>query len=191
MNILRKIYNWMGEKVYSKYALFWLSALFFMEAIFFIPVDPLLILYCVQNSKKSFLYATIATISSVMGGITGFLIGKLMWNSIGINMVKWIISEATFNSAIMKYKLYQNWAVLIAGFTPLPYKAITLSAGFCGLSIIPFITFSFISRGSRFFLMAGAIKVWGAQIKDFIDQYFNQLVILFTIILVASFWLLK
>jgi len=191
MNILRKIYDWMGAKVYSKHATLWLAALFFIEAIFFIPVDPLLILYCVQNNKKSLYYALIATVASVAGGIAGYIIGKLMWQTVGINLVKWIISEAAFNAAILKYKLYQNWAVLIAASTPLPYKAVTLSAGFCGLALTPFIVFSFISRGARFFLVAGTIRIWGPQIKDFIDQHFNKLVILFTIILIASFWLLK
>lgn len=191
MKVIRKTYDWMGNKVESKHALFWLSILFFVEAIFFLPVDPLLVLFCVQNNKKAFLYATIATISSICGGIAGYLIGSLMWQSVGIKMVSWIISEATFNSAVLKYKLYQNWAVLIAGFTPLPYKAITLSAGFCNLPILPFILFSLISRGARFFLIAGTIYIWGTQIKNFIDRYFNQLVLLFTVLLILSFLLLK
>ena len=114
-----------------------------------------------------------------------------MWEGIGAKLVSWIISENTFNNAVLKYKLYQNWAVLIAGFTPLPYKAVTLSAGFCKLSLMPFIVFSLISRGARFFLIAGAIRIWGIQIKNFIDRYFNQLVILFTIIIILSFLLLK
>ena len=191
MNFIRKIYDWMGEKVHSQHAVTWLAFLFFIEAFFFIPVDPLLILFCIQNNKKSLYYATVATISSVAGGIMGYTIGKLMWNTVGINLIKWVISQATFDTAVLKYKLYQNWAVLIAGFTPLPYKAITLSAGFCCLPIVPFIIFSFIGRGVRFFLVAGAIRIWGNPIKNFIDRWFNQLVILFTIILIASFWLLK
>ncbi len=191
MNIIRKTYDWMGSKVYSTYSTAWLALLFFVEAFFFFPVDPLLILFCVQNSKKSIFYATIATVSSVVGGFVGYMIGSIMWQSVGIKLVSWVISEKTFYSAIAKYKMYQNWAVLIAGFTPLPYKAITLSAGFCNLPILPFIFFSLISRGARFFLIAGIIKIWGAQIKYFIDRYFNQLVILFTIVLMLSFWLLK
>ncbi|MFC1894689.1 YqaA family protein [Candidatus Dependentiae bacterium] len=191
MKIIRNIYDWMSSKVDSKYAIFWLSILFFTEAIFFFPVDPLLILFCVQNSKRSFFYATIATFSSLLGGILGYTIGALMWKSVGIKMVTWIISEATFNNAVLKYKLYQSWAVLIAGFTPLPYKVITLSAGFCNLPLIPFIVFSLISRGARFFLIAGIIYTWGSQIKYFIDRYFNQLVLLFTILMILSFWLLK
>ena len=191
MKFIRKIYDWMEKKTTSPYATYWLSFLFFVEAFFFIPVDPLLILFCINRSKKSLYYAAVATISSVAGGIFGYTLGALMWKSIGSKFVGWIISEAAFNSAILKYKLYQNWAVLIAGFTPLPYKAITLSAGFCKLDILPFIIFSLISRGARFFLLAGVIRIWGNQIKSIIDRYFNQLVILFTVLVVLSFWLLK
>jgi len=191
MKFVRKIYDWMGAKVESAYATTWLSFLFFIEAFFFIPVDPLLIIFCVQKSKRSLYYAAVATLSSVAGGFVGYMIGSVMWNSIGLKLVSWIISEQAFHKAVLKYKLYQNWAVLIAGFTPLPYKAITLSAGFCKLPIVPFLVFSLISRGARFFLVAGIIRIWGAQIKYFIDRYFNQLVILFTVLLVLSIWLLK
>jgi membrane protein YqaA with SNARE-associated domain len=162
MKIIRTLYDWMGTKVDSYYANTWLSLLFFIEAFFFIPVDPLLILFCVQKNKRSLYYATVATLSSVIGGFVGYMIGAVMWNSIGIKLVSWIISEQTFHNAVLKYKLYQNWAVLIAGFTPLPYKAITLSAGFCNLPLIPFLVFSLISRGARFFLVAGIIRIWGA-----------------------------
>jgi len=191
MNYIRKLYDWMGEKVKSPYADYWLGMFFFMEAVFFIPVDPLLILYCIHNRSKSIYYATLATLSSVAGGLFGYFIGATLWDSVGIKLVSWIISESSFNGAVENYKLYQNWAVFIAGFTPLPYKAITISAGFCGLSVIPFITFSLLSRGSRFFLLAGTIRIWGEQVKGFIDRYFNQLVVLFVILIVLSFWILK
>ena len=191
MNILKKIYEWMGAKTQSPYANIWLAALFFIEAIFFVPVDPILILYSIENRKKSFYYAAIATVSSVLGGIFGYIIGALLWSSVGIKLVSWAISESSFLKAVQTYKLYQNWAVLIAGFTPLPYKAITLSAGFCGLPIIPFAICSLISRGLRFFLIAGLLRIWGAQVKYFIDRYFNQLVVLFVVLVAISFWVLR
>ncbi len=191
MNIVRKFYDWLGQKVHSPHAQYWLASLFFIEAIFFVPVDPLLILFCVENNKKSLTYSAIATISSVAGGVFGYFIGAIMWERIGITLVSWVISEQAFMSAIEKYKLYQNWAVFIAGFTPLPYKAITLSAGFCRLNLPSFILFSFLSRGARFFLLGGIIKIWGKQIHIFIDRYFNQLVVLCTLIIVFGFWLLK
>ena len=114
-----------------------------------------------------------------------------MWDSVGAQLVKLIISPATFESIRNKYVLYESWAVFIAGFTPIPYKAVTLSAGFCRLPVIPFISYSILARGARFFLVAGAIKIWGARIKLFIDRYFNQLVVLFLVIIIACVWLLK
>lgn len=192
MKFVRRVYDWMSEKVHSPYADFWLSALFFIEAsVFPIPVDPLLILYCVENNVRSFYYATLSTMSSIFGGVFGYLIGFCLWDSIGINLVNWIISEATFNQVVTKYHTYQTWAVLIAGFTPVPYKAVTISAGFCKLPIIPFFVYSLLARGARFFLIAGAIKLWGPQIKSFIDRFFNTLVIVFVILLGASVWLFK
>ncbi len=184
---IRNVYDWMGEKVDSPHALFWLFLLFFIESsIFFIPVDPLLILYCVHNNKRSFFYAGLATIASVLGGIFGYMIGSLMWQSIGVNLVGRLFSEQAFLNLVSRYKLYQNWAVLIAGFTPVPYKAVTISAGFCHLPIVPFIWYSFLARGARFFLVAGMIRIWGSQVKTFINKYFNLLVVMFTVIVILS-----
>jgi len=192
LKIIRRIYDWMGSKVDSPYALWWLAGLFFIESsVFIIPVDPLLILFCVTNNKRSLYYATVATAASVMGGIFGYAIGAFMWKSIGASLVTWLISEATFNSIVAKYKIYENWAVLIAGFTPVPYKAVTISAGFCGLSFLPFVFYSTIARGARFFMLAGAIMLWGPRIKIFIDKYFNHLVILFALLVIVSCLILK
>ncbi len=184
--LIRHIYDWMGDKVRSPYATIWLAFLFFIEAIFFLPVDPILMLFCIENQKRSLYYAAVATSASVLGGLGGYLIGALAWQSIGQQLVNLVISQASFERAVANYEYYQNAAVLIAGFTPLPYKAITLSAGFCRLPVIPFLLCSLISRGARFFLVAGAIHLWGASMKLFIDRYFNQLVVLFTLLVVGS-----
>lgn len=192
MKIIRAAYDWMGSKVESKFSIMWLAGFFFIEAFcFIIPVDPLLILFCIEKQAKAFYYAMIATLSSVLGGIFGYMIGYLLWDSVGIKLVTMIISVEVFEMAKLKYQLYQNWAVLIAGFSPLPYKAVTLSAGFCHFSLSSFIIFSFIARGARFFLIAGIIKLFGPSIKIFIDRNFNQLVILFTLIVIFCVWLIK
>lgn len=181
----------MGTKTQSAYADLWLALLFFIEAIFFIPVDPLLMIYCIENKKKSLHYAFIATISSVAGGLFAYLIGAFLWGSIGTSLVNLFLSEAAFSKAVNTYGQYQVWAVLVAGFTPLPYKAITLSAGFCRLPILPFIICSIISRGARFFLVASLLRIWGTQVRHFIDRYFNQLVLLFVFLVVISFAIFK
>lgn len=192
MKVIRQIYDWMGTKVHSSYGLAWLAVLFFIEASFFIvPVDPLLILFCIEDNRRSFFYAAIATIASVAGGVFGYFIGAVLWESIGINLVNWLISEETFNGIVLKYQLYDHWAILIGGFTPIPYKAVTISAGFCNLSLFSFVFYSTIARGARFFMVAGAIRLWGAHIKNCIDRYFNYLVLAFVVIFVMSCTLLK
>jgi len=194
--MLKKIYDWLGSKVHSNYADQLLCMLFYLEAIVLIPVDPILILYCLERQKRSFTYATMATISSIAGGVTGYLIGYFLWNIAGqqilnFKIVSYLLPQETFFYLRSLYHKYATLAILISGFTPIPYKAATLSAGFCKLPLTHFILFSFIARGARFFLVAGIISVWGNQIKLFINRYFNILTIVFSLILLAMFFIPK
>jgi len=194
--MLKRIYDWMGTKVHSPYATPFLSFIFFIEAIFFIPVDPILALYCIEQREKSFWYATIATISSVVGGMAAYLIGFTLWQTVGPQIihsqtVNYVLSPETFAYLCEQYQIYAHWAVLILGFSPLPYKAATLSAGFCSISFLPFVLFSVIARGARFFLVALVLNTWGVQIKKYIDRYFYLLVVLFLVIIVALIWLIR
>lgn len=187
MNIIRKIYDWMSAKVESPYAIWWLAVLFFVESSFLvIPVDPLLILFCVERTKRSFFYAFVATVASVFGGLFGYFIGAVLWKSVGVTLVTWVISETTFYNIVAKYKMNQHWAIFLAGFLPLPYKAVTISAGFCHLPLVPFMFYSILARGGRFFLVAGLIRWLGPQVKVFIDRYFNHLVVAFVGIFIVS-----
>lgn len=187
--MLKRLYDWLGKQVHSPYAVPLLAVLFFVEAIFFIPVDPILMLYCMEYQKKSLYFAFVATIASVLGGITGYMIGALLWATVGQSLVSLILSQETFDHAVGQFNEHQNWAVLIAGFTPVPYKAVTLGAGFCKLPLIPFIINSLISRGARFFLIGAIISVWGKQMKVYIDRYFNILAVLFVILVALCMWL--
>ncbi len=185
--MLKKLYDKLGSYVTSPYANYILASLFFIEAIFFIPVDPLLVLFCLHNRKKSFFYATIATLSSVAGGICAYYCGLLLWESVGERLISLACSPQQFQNALLYFKEYENWAVIIGGLTPIPYKVITLSAGFCKLPLAPFIFFSLLARGIRFFLISSVIYVWGQAIKEYIDRYFNILVLLFTLLVFAGF----
>ena len=194
--MLKKIYDWLGSKVHSKYADYILCTLFYLEALFLIPVDPILVLYCIENRKKSLTYAAMATVFSVIGGISGYLLGSWLWDIAGpqilnFRLVSYLLPLATFEQLRSQYHQYSHWAILISGFTPLPYKAATLSAGFCKLPLLPFIICSLISRGVRFFLIAGIVKIWGEQIKFLIDKYFNILTIIFVAILVFMIFVIQ
>jgi len=186
----------MGAKVHSRYADHLLGFLFFLEAIFFIPVDPILIFFCLERPERALRYAAISTIFSTLGGLTGYLIGLILWEWVGpqvvhSKIVTSIVSPEMFDYLCKQYDLYAHWAILIAGFTPVPYKAATLSAGFCKISLVPFIICSIISRGARFYLLAIVIKIWGKQIRRYIDRYFNLLVLLTVILIVGTIWLIK
>jgi len=192
VNILKRLYDWMGKQVHTAYATPMLALLFFIEAtVFFIPVDPLLILYCIEHRNRSLYYATVATIASVIGGVFGYGIGLALWESIGQLIVNYIISPTTFAEVVHGFTKYESAAVLIAGFTPVPYKAVTIGAGFCKLPIVPFVTYSLIARGARFYLLAIIIRIWGKEIKEYIDRYFNLFVLLFMIIVAGGIFIIK
>ena len=188
---IRNLYDWMGEKVHSPYATWLLAVFFFIEAIFFFPADPLLILFCVEKREKAWFYATVATAASVAGGVLGYYIGYWVWSLIGYKLVTVFSTQQTFLNLCEQYRLYQTWAVLVAGFTPIPYKLVTLTAGFCKLPLFPFILCSIIARGSRFYLVAGVISIWGKTIKKHIDRYFNTLLIIFTVLVLSTLLIFK
>ena len=188
--MLKRIYIRLGNYVASPYADYILALLCYIEALFFFPVDPLLMLYCLENRSKSLYYATIATISSVAGGTTGYFIGYTLWESFGQRMVFMFFTPDQFSYAVNLLKSHEALAIFIGGFTPIPYKLFTLCAGFCKLSLTSFILFSLLSRGARFFLIAGIIQIWGDPIKEYIDRYFNFLVVLITGIVALTVWML-
>lgn len=195
--MLKAIYRWMGSCVHKKHADLLLMVLFYFEAlILFLPTDPMLIVYCIERRKKAFWYAFIATVASVLGGATGYLIGYWLWDSYGqiiINsrLVSFALKPEDFSYLCELYKKHELMAVFIAGFTPVPYKAATFTAGFCRLGFIPFVLCSFVARGARFFLYAIVISIWGEKIKEFLDRYFNLLVLLIILLISGSIWLCK
>ena len=188
---IRELYDWMGSFTDSPYGDYMLGAFFFIEAIFFFPADPLLVFILCKKTQKSIYYATIATIASVIGGVGGYYIGYSVWSLIGQKLVALITTEEAFKNLCEYYALRQNWAVLIAGFTPIPYKLVTLTAGFCKLSLLPFIVCSFIARGARFYLVGIVMYFWGKTIQKYIDQYFNTLVIIFMLLVLSTILMIK
>lgn len=187
----------MGSCVYKQHADLILFVLFYFEAlIFIIPTDPMLIFYCIEKQKKALWYAFLATAGSVLGGITGYIIGYTIWQSLGQQIIHnpWvnlILSPADFYYLCDLYQDHEYLAILVAGFTPVPYKAATFSAGFCKLAFIPFVICSIIARGSRFLIYAIATIIWGKQIKEYIDRYLNVLVVLMVTLISISIWLCK
>ena len=182
---LRRLYDWMGTLVHRPFGIFILALFFFIEAIVILPAGPLLVLFCSERPKRSFFYAFVATIASVLGGIAAYHIGYYVWELAGQKIVSFVTTQQKFDYLCHQYQTHEAVAILVAGLTPLPYKVITLTAGFCRLSLIPFILCSLIIRSARLFLIATIMFTWGAHIKDHIDRYFNSLVALFIVLLLG------
>ena len=192
MKILRQLYDWTLNKANHPKANWFLSFIAFTESSFFpIPPDIILIPMIIANRLKAWLYAFICTISSVVGGVIGYCIGSFFYSTIGIIILEYYSLGSQFSNFELLYKEHGFWIVLGAGFTPFPFKFITIASGFFHLNIFLFIVAAFISRGLRFYLIAVLLRIFGNWIKNFIDKYFNILTILFFILLIGSFILIK
>jgi len=182
---LRRLYDWMGTLVHRPWGVLILALFFFVEAIVILPAGPMLVLFCSERPKRSFFYALVATIFSVLGGIAAYHIGLYVWEQAGQKIVAWVTTPEKFNYLCTQYQIHSASAILIAGLTPLPFKVITLTAGFCRVPLVPFIVCSFIVRSIRLFLIGTVMFTWGAHIKSHIDRYFNSLVVLFVVIVLC------
>ena len=192
MNLLRSLYNWTLKKAEHKYSTWILSIVSFSESSFFpIPPDVLLIPMIIAKRTKAWTYALICTLSSVLGGVAGYAIGFFLFNSVGILIVEFYHLSNSFNTFESYYKEYGILIVLGAGFTPFPFKFITIASGVFSLNIFLFILTAFIARGLRFYLLTSLLFIFGEKIKILIDKYFNILAVLFFILLLGSFMLIK
>jgi len=156
------------------------------ESSFFpIPPDPLLIALCLGAIKKSWRFAFYASVASVIGGMIGYLIGYAVWDLVDSFFFNYIpgFSESLFQRVMDNFHAHGFWYVFSAGFTPIPYKVFTIASGVFKLNFFLFLLASTISRSLRFFLEAGLLRKFGPEIKNFIDKYFNWLLVIKYIIM--------
>ena len=193
-SLFRRMYDWVlsfAEKPGGGYALFGLS---FAESSFFpIPPDPLLIALALGAPKRAFHYAAICTAGSVLGGMAGYAIGWGVWESVDSFFYSYVpgVSAEGFEHVRGLYVEYDFWAIFMAGFTPIPYKLFTISAGVFKIAFPVFVLASVLSRAARFFIVAGLIWKFGPPIKAFIDRYFDLLAWAFLILVVGGFAIMK
>lgn len=192
---VRRCYDWTLHWADTKWGAVALFILAFAESSFFpIPPDILLIACCLGlplKSRKVFRFALICTLGSVLGAVAGYGIGHYAWEGTQGWFIPAIFSQEAFNNVGQMYEQYNFWVVFTAGFTPIPYKLITITSGVFDINFVMFIVASIVSRGARFFLIAWLIKKFGPSIKGFIDKYFNLLALGFTVLLVGGFFVFK
>ena len=191
-NIVRKMYDWTRGWAKTPYGTWALFVLAFCEASFFpVPPDVLLLVLAVSRPKRSFVFALVCSIGSVLGGCLGYYLGYQFFEYIGVPILNLYGSMDKFDSLSATFQDHGFLAIMIAGITPIPYKVFTIAAGFCKIDFTTLVLASIISRSLRFFAVAGLIFVFGSRIEKFIDKYFNLLSILFIILLIAGFVVIK
>jgi len=192
MKIVRRLYDWVlhwAETPYGTPALFLLA---FCESSFFpVPPDVLLIALSVSIPKKAFRYALVCSAGSLLGGCFGYLIGWEFMAAIGDAIIQFYGFNDQYYYVQNLYTRYDAWVIGIAGFTPIPYKVFTITAGAFKINFLIFVVVSLLSRSARFFLIGVLIYKFGPAIQRFIDRYFNLLAVLFTILLLLGFVLIK
>lgn len=186
--MLRRLYHWTLSLAARPWAPWALGGVSFVESsVFPIPPDAMLVPMALARPRRAFFYALVTTITSVMGGVLGYLIGALLFDSVG----QWVIElyglqdkSAAFRALFAEHG---HWTIMIAGFTPVPYKLITITAGFAAYDIWWFIALSLLTRGARFFLLAALLYQFGDWIRAFIDRHFAVLTTVVAIVAVLGF----
>ena len=162
------------------------------ESSFFpVPPDVLLGALALGKPKKAFFYGAICTAGSVIGGIIGYFIGFWFMDLVGTKILEIYGLFDKYDQIGEYYKQYDAIAVMVAGITPIPYKVFTIAAGAFSINLAVFIFASIVGRGIRFFFVASLFYFFGPKIKKFIDKYFNILAIVFTVLLIGGFFLVK
>ena len=190
--MLRPLYDWTMRLAEGPRAIRALGAISFAESSFFpIPPDVVLVPVVLANRDKAFQIAAWCTLTSVLGGMLGYAIGALLYDSVG----QWLISlygyEDKMEAFRAAYRDWGAWIILIKGLTPIPYKLVTIASGLAGYDFLWFVALSVITRGARFFVIAALLKAYGEPIRHFIEKRLELVTVLFLVALVGGFVAIK
>lgn len=190
--MIRRLYDWTLSMAESRAALWVLAFVAFVESsVFPIPPDVIMLPMMLANRSRAWLIALVATCASVVGGLLGYFIGAVLFDTIGQAIFDFYGKAEAAEAFNDRFNAYGAWAVLIAGVTPFPYKVITIMSGWTGLSLTVFFISSIIARGLRFFILAALIWKFGAPIRTFIEKYLGLLFTLFVAMLIGGFYLIR
>jgi membrane protein YqaA with SNARE-associated domain len=186
--MLKRTYDWCIDAADKPYALWILAAVAFAESSFFpVPPDIMLLPMSVAQPKRAWLFAGVCTAASVLGGVLGYAIGAVLYDSVG----HWLITLYGLGDKVETFRSsYAEWGaviILLKGLTPIPYKLVTITSGFAGYNIWLFILFSIITRGGRFFIAAVLLNRYGEWIRARVEQHLALAVTVLAVVLVAGF----
>jgi membrane protein YqaA with SNARE-associated domain len=188
--MFKRLYHWTLSLAESPRATWALGAIAFAESSFFpLPPDIILVPMSLARPKRAWFYAGICTIASVAGGMLGYAIGWLLWDTVG----HWLINLYGYASRMDAVKAgYDQWGwlfILVKGLTPIPYKLVTIVSGLLEYNFPLFVALSLITRGARFFILAGLLNKFGGPIKDLLERHFATFMIAIVVMIVGGFWL--
>ncbi|CTQ58385.1 MAG: YqaA family protein [Roseibium album] len=190
--MIRRLYDWTLSLAAGPRAPAALGSVSFVESsVFPIPPDILLIPMVIARREKAWWYALLCTVASVAGGVLGYLIGMFLFEQVAVPILSFYGKMEKFDEFRDVFNHWGWWFVFIAGLTPFPYKVITIASGVAGLSLPVFVVASIVSRGLRFFVVAGLLYLFGPVIKDFIEKRLGLMFTLFVVLLVGGFILLR
>ena len=190
--MLRRLYEWTMNLSGHRHALWALAAVSFIESsVFPIPPDILIIPMVLAAPQRAWKIALVATVASVLGGMVGYGIGAFLFDSLGRPLLDLYGYADRFSEFQERYNEWGAWIVAGAGFTPFPYKVITIASGVTGLDPLVFMVASVLSRGARFFLIAALLWKFGTPIRAFIDRYLPLLATAFFLLLFGGFIALR
>jgi len=186
--MMKKLYDWTMSLSASPHAPFALGAIAFAESSFFpIPPDVILVPMTIAQPKMAWRYAAICTIASVAGGALGYAIGALFFDTVG----QWLINLYGYGQKMEALRaFYAQWGalfILVKGFTPIPYKLVTIVSGLLSYNFPLFLCLSLLTRGARFFVLAAAINRFGETIKTKLESHFGLFVGAMILIVIAGF----
>jgi len=194
MRMFRRLYDWVlhwANTPYGAPALFLLAVA--ESSVFPVPPDVLLIALSISLPHRAWYFATVCSIGSVIGGVIGYLLGWGFWSLLDDFFFTYVpgFTPQLFARVQALYAEHDFWVVFAAGFTPIPYKVITIAAGVFLINFPVFVLASMVGRSARFFLVAGLIRRYGPGIRSFVDRYFNLLSMIFLLLLIGGFLALK
>ena len=190
--MLRRLYDWTMGLAARRNAMSVLALISFIESsIFPIPPDVLIVPMVLARRDRAFRIAAVATIASVVGGLAGYAIGALLYETVGVWIIEAYGAAEQFAEFRTAFRDWGWWLVVMGGFTPFPYKVITIASGVAELDLATFVMASLVSRGARFYLEAWLLWRFGAPIRGFIEGNLAWLSAAFFALLVAGFLAIK
>ena len=186
--MIRALYDFTLSLAEHPKAIWALALVAFAESsVFPIPPDVLLIPLIIANPRKAWLFATVTLVASVLGGLAGYAIGHFAFEQIGRPILEALGKTEAIEAYAHKFNNVGFWAVLAAGVTPFPFKVITIMSGATAMPLSVFIPTAILARGLRFFAVAALLRIFGPQIKDFIERRLALVFVAFLLILIAGF----